>query len=288
MANSSSQTPGPTSADPLTHTLALIQPWINYVPQQQRRLGVFIVFALMIHIATFFFIKITTSRAELQHQTHIHVSVEYPQAVAVDGKPADDLWNRLTDPRLFLFPVNPLASLSSDQPMLEESSNLGSTDLPAPALPEAYRAARPAAPPLQQRVVEAMAPPRQPFFYDETPPAIANKTTWQWDDALALRQPTALPDLPSPISDTDLSPTILRVAVSPTGTVEHVMVEQSAGGLGASIAKDLDQQAVLAASRIRFKPTDQAGMVWGNMTVFWRYSAKPSEEVVPTPPTTGP
>jgi TonB family protein len=97
-----------------------------------------------------------------------------------------------------------------------------------------------------------------------------------------------VPDLPSPISDTDLSPTVLRVAVDPGGAVEHVMVEQSCGDLGASIAKDLNQQAVMAARKVRFKPTDRPGLVWGRMTVFWRYSAKPREEVVPTPPTTGP
>jgi hypothetical protein len=133
-----------------------------------------------------------------------------------------------------------------------------------------------------------MRPPRQPFFYDETPPAIAAQTTWRWDGALAERQPAGPPDLPSPISDTDLSPTVLRVAVGPGGAVEHVLVEQSCGGLDASIAKDLDQQAVLAARKIRFKPTDQPGLLWGRITVFWRYLAKPSEEVVPTPPSTGP
>jgi hypothetical protein len=150
--------------------------------------------------------------------------------------------------------------------------------------PDDYRAARPAIAPLEQRVGEAMRPPRQPFAYDETQPVVATKTMWQWDDALGQRQPTALPNLPSPISDTDLGPTHLRVAVGPDGAVEHVMVEQSSGGFGASIAKDLDQQAALAAGKIRFKPTDQPGLVWGRLTVFWRYSAKPREEVLPTPP----
>ena len=66
-----------------------------------------------------------------------------------------------------------------------------------------------------------------------------------------------MPDLPSPISDIDLTPTVLSVAVNPSGTVEHVMVEQSCGGdLGAPIAKDLNQQAVLAARKTRFQPTD--------------------------------
>jgi hypothetical protein len=288
MANPSSEHPASPAADPVAQTLALLQPWINYVPQQQRRLGLFIFLALLVHLATFFFIRIDTTRAEIPHQARIHVTVEYPQAVAVNGEPGDEFPDRLTDPRLFLLPLNPLASLASDGPPLDLNSNLGSTELPPPAPPEDYRAARPAVTPLEQRVEEAMRPPRQPFFYDETPPAVATSTFWQWDAALAARQPAGLPDLPSPISDTDLSPTVLSVAVGPGGAVEHVLVEQSCGDLGASIAKDLDQQAVLAARKIRFKPTDQPGLLWGRITVFWNYSAKPREEVVPTPPTTGP
>ena len=285
MANPSPEPRAVSAADPVAQTLALLQPWIDYVPQQQRRLGLFIFLALLVHLATFFFIRIDTTRAELRHQTRIHVTVEYPQAVAVNGEPGDDFWERLTDPRLFLLPLNPLATIASDEPPLELDSNLGSKELPPPAAPEDYQLARPVVTPLDQRVEEAMRPPRQPFFYDETPPAIAAKTTWQWDDALDKRQPTGLPDLPSPISDTDLSPTVLSVAVGPGGAVEHVLVEQSCGDLGAAVAQDLDQQAVLAARKIRFKPTDQPGLLWGRITVFWRYSAKPREEVVPTPST---
>jgi hypothetical protein len=288
MANPSPEHPAASASDPVAQTLALLQPWIDYVPQQQRRLGLFIFLALLIHLATFFFIRIDTTRGELRHQTRTHVTVEYPHAVSVNGEPGDQFWDRLTDPRLFLLPLNPLASVASDEPPLELNSSFGSKELPPAAPPEDYRAARPIVTPLEQRVEEAMRPPRQPFFYDETPPTIAAQTTWRCDGALTERQPAGLPNLPSPISDTDLSPTMLSVAVGPGGAVEHVLVEQSCGNLGASIAKDLDQQAVLAARKIRFKPTDQPGLVWGRITVFWRYSAKPREEVVPTTPTTGP
>jgi hypothetical protein len=278
---------GPGS-DPLAHTLALLQPWIDYVPQQQRRLGLFIFLAFLLHLATFFFIRIDTTRAELQHQTRPHVSVENPQAVAVNGQPGDEFWDRLTDPRLFLLPLqSPLAGAASDQQTLDFTSinsSFGSKELPAPALPNDYRATPATVTPLEQRVGEAMRPPRRPFVYDESAPAIAAQTTWEWDDALAARHPEGLPGLPSPVSDTDLSPTELRVAVAADGSVEHVLVEQSCGDLGASIAKDLDQQAVLAARKIRFKPTDKPGLVWGRITVFWHYSAPPRTEVVPTPP----
>ena len=272
----------------MAQTLALLQPWIEYVPQRQRRLGLFIFIALLVHLAAFLFIRIDNTRAELRHQTRIHVSVEAPQAVAVDGQPGDDFWNRLTDPRLFLFPMSRPSSFVSDQPPPDFNTNLGSRELPAAAPPPDYQQARLVVAPLEQRVAATMTPPRQPFAYSEKPPVTAAKTTWQWEATLAARQPAGVPDLPSPISDTDLIPTVLSVAVNPNGTVEHVLVEQSCGGeMGASIAKDLNQQAVLAAKKIRFQPTDQPGLLWGRITVFWNYSAKPREEVVPTPPTTG-
>ena len=286
-------TPPPAAhpaSDPMAQTLALLQPWIDYVPQRQRRLGLFIFIALMVHAAAFFFIRIDNTRAELRHQTRLHVSVEAPQAVAVSGAPADNFWDRLTDPRLFLFPLGqPSSSFVSDQPPPDLNTNLGSRELPAAAPPPDFQQARMVVSPLEQRVAESMNPPRQSFAYSEKPPATAAKTTWQWDAGLAARQPAGVPDLPSPISDTDLIPTVLSVAVNPSGAAEHVLVEQSCGGdLGAAIAKDLNQQAVLAAKKVRFQPTDQPGLLWGKITVFWKYSAKPREEVVPTPPTTGP
>jgi hypothetical protein len=285
-ASPASPAPRPGS-DPVAHTLAILQPWIDYVPRQQRRLGLFIFLALLIHLVTFVFIRIDTTRAELQHQMRVHVSVENPAVTSVGIQSGDRFWDRLTDPRLYILPVQPLSSLGPNESELDFTSinsSLGSHAWPVPAAPEDYRVSRPIQASLEQRVGETMRPPRQPFAYDETPPVVVSKTAWREDEAMASRQPAAFPELPSPISDSDLSPTILQVAVGPDGVVQHVLVEQSSGEEGASIAKDLDQQAVLAARKIRFKPTDQPGLVWGRLTVFWHYSAKPREEVVPTPP----
>jgi TonB family protein len=281
-------TPSPAAHDPVAQTLALLQPWIEYVPQQQRRLGLFICLALAIHAATFFFLTIDNSVAEMRRQVHTYVSVDPPSIVSGSGATADAYWDQLTDPRLFILPHGPQGDLASEIPTIPIGSPLAFGVMPQPALPEIYRATQSAVSPLDQRITLAMAPPRQAFPYDETPPVVAPKTTWQWDDTLTQRHPTGVAPLPSPVSDTDLSPTRLRIAVDPSGEVENVLVEQGSGDRGASIGKDLDQQAVLAAKKLRFQPTDQPGRQWGRITIFWKYSAQPREEVVPTPPAPGP
>ena len=286
MAATKSEPTPPAAHDPVAQTLALIQPWIEYIPPQQRRLGLFIFLALLIHLALFLFIRIDSTRAELRHQARTHVTVEYPKALAVTGTAAGDIWGQLTDPRLYLMPLNPLVDLTDSMPTLGLNSDLGATQLPAAAPAEDYRAARPAVTPLEQRVATDLRPTRQGFVYSPTPPPIATKTAWIWDGALGALQPIGAPDLPSPVSDTDLSPTVLRLAVGPDGDVQHVLVEQSSGSgeLGAASAKDLDALAARAAGKVRFKSTSQS-LTWGRVTILWRYSAKPREEVVPTPPT---
>jgi TonB family protein len=84
--------------------------------------------------------------------------------------------------------------------------------------------------------------------------------------------------LASPVSDTDLSPTELRVAVDPSGTVRNVLLEATCQ------KPEVDQQAVLAARKVRFLPSDQPGLAWGRLTVFWHATAPPA----PPPPTPTP
>ncbi len=87
-------------SQPITeiHPLALIEPWISFVPQQQRRLGLFICLALAIHAAICLFLIIDTSVAQMQHAPHLNVSVENPMALAVNGQRPDKFWDEITDP----------------------------------------------------------------------------------------------------------------------------------------------------------------------------------------------
>lgn len=266
--------------------MAMLEPWIDLVPKQQRRLGIFIFIALLVHVAMFFFIRIDSTRAELRHTPRVHVTVENPPSLSQEASAGDGFWDRLTDPRVFILPIGSTAGLATAMPPIElgnMNAGFGPRPLPDPAPAEDYQFGREVVLPLEQRAAEAVNPTRQPFTYRTAAPAIIPRTTWQWDAALVSLTPSAVPELPSPISDTDLSPTQLRVAVRADGSVEHAFVEQSCG----SGRLDLDQQAVLAARKIRFKPGDRPDLTWGRITVFWNYTAKPREEVVPTPLTPG-
>jgi hypothetical protein len=284
MATQAPEAPGAASPahDPLAQTLALLHPWIDFVPPPQRRLGFFICLALVIHFAAFFFIRIDATRAELQHQARTHVTVENEHPAA-GAESSDAFWDQLTDPRLYLLPatrfdrVSP-GELPSDFPVI--NSPLGAKEWPAAAGPEtSYPLTPTAAMPLADQVAADMHPTRQPFTYEEAPPIPATGTTWQWDAAFAGRAPTMAPALPSPVSNTDLNPTELRVALGPDGTVEHVLLENTCQN------PDLDQQAIRAAQKIRFGPVQNPGLEWGRVMIFWSCVAPPREVVVPTPAT---
>jgi TonB family protein len=271
-------TPGPASTDapdPVAQTLALLQPWIDFVPPRQRRLGLFIVLALLAHLAVFFVVQIDATPSEFQHEAHTHVTMESPSSA---GIATDAVLDRLADPRLFLLPVFPAATSLRDDLPQDVGSNLGSDEWPAAAPAPAYPLVRPQAPTVAEQAAAAMLPPRQPFSYAQAPAPPAPATGWEWDAVLAARQPAGLAALASPVSDTDLSPTELRVAVDPSGTVRNVLLEATCQ------TPEVDQQAVLAARKVRFLPSDQPGLAWGRLTVFWHATAPPA----PPPPTPTP
>jgi len=276
-------------SQPLTglHPMALLEPWINFVPQQQRRLGLFICLALAIHAGICLFLIVDMSVARLRHEPHLYVSLDYPRALAVSGEAPDQFWDQLTDPRVFLLPRTTTTDLSAGLLPWMPNAVPNSDPLPPVAPPETYRAAHPAASPLEQQVADAMEPPRQPFIYDETPVAMTRQTTWQWDGVLAQRHPTGALKLPTLTSDTNLTPTRLRVAVNADGFVEHVLLEPISDDLSAPVDAATAQQAVAAAQKLRFDPVATPGLQWGRVSIFWNYAAKPREVIVPTPPAAG-
>jgi hypothetical protein len=269
------------------HPMALLEPWINFVPQQQRRLGLFICLALAIHASICLFLIVDVAAAQMRHAPHLYVSLDYPRAQAVGSESSDQFWDRITDPRVFLQPRLSPDDLSADLPPLMPSISQDSAAIAQPASPETYREVLPAASPLEQEVAGAMNPPRQAFVFDHTPTPMVHQTTWQWDDALAQRHPSGAANLTSLVSDTNLTPTRLRVAVDENGVVRHVLLEPISDDLSTPVDSATAEQAASAAQKIRFDPTLTPGEQWGRVTIFWNYTPKPREVIVPTPPAPG-
>jgi TonB family protein len=272
--------PFPTGAHPVAQTLARLHNWIDYVPQPQKRLGLFIFLAALAHLATFFFIRIDTTRSELRHQPRMQVTLESPSlSGSAPANPQDAFWDRMTDPRLYVLPLPAAPS----PPVVADEFDSVNRDFhppsaPAPAEIGNYPFLQNSLAPLNERVREALRPVRQPFTYEEPARVMAQATTWQWGSGLTQRHPADVPALPSPVSDTDISPTRLRVAVDPSGVVRDVLLDQS------SQVPDLDQQALLAAGKIRFQATDLPGVQWGWVTISWYYTPKPREVAAPPAP----
>ncbi len=266
----------PASHDVVHTTLARLHTWIDEVPTRQRRLGKYIVGAAAIHFAVFFFILIDNPRPEIRHDVHTEVTLD-TTATGEQVSPDNAFWDEVTDPRLYVLPqpsepvrivwVDPLSAIHVHaQPMT----------LPPPAEIANFPFLNQPLPSLKERVSAALQPMRQPFTYHENPPPIARSTTWQWDRSLAARAPAGVPVLPSPVSDMEINPTRLRVAITPEGTVSDVVLDQS------SQKPELDQQAIYAVQKVRFQPVNQPGIAWGLVTVAWYYTPKP-QEVAPPP-----
>jgi TonB family protein len=264
--------------DVVHHTLARLHTWIDEVPPPKRRLGKFIVVAAALHFAAFFFILIDNTRPELTHQSRTSVIFD-DAATHAAGSPDNAYWDGLTDPRLYVLPESEGSQPSQMALPLDPGPlQLQSVPLPSPAEVGSFPLLNQPLPTLTERVKEALRPSRVPFAYQENPAPLVHATAWQWGDALASRAPAAAPTLPSPVSDTEINPTRLRVAVAPDGTVSDVLLDESSKDPG------LDQQATLAALKLRFQPTDAPGTAWGMVTVAWYYTPKPKEIAPPSAP----
>ena len=283
-----SELPGPAlsappiqeEAAPLANTLALLRPWINYVPKRQRRIGWFVALALLAHLLVFLFIHIDSTRSQIRRDPRRPVTIENTRLLAPSESSTERFWNRLSDPRLFLFPSSVPASTAAEPDLGSLDTALAASPGPQPVPAPDFNFLPGATGSVAQRAGEALNPDRASFAYAPAPIHPPATTTWGWDAALAQRHPVNLAPLPSPVSDTDLDPTRLRVAVDAQGTIDHVFVDQSCG------QPELDQLAVLAAGKARMASDPaQQGDRWGDLSVYWRYTPTPREIVVPTPPT---
>jgi hypothetical protein len=271
---------------PVAQTLALLNNWIDYVPPQQKRLGIFIFLAALVHLSTLFFVQIDATRPELRHRPRIQVTLDNSALPGAAPESASDaFWDRLTDPRLYVLPLGTVPQAPDFAAQLDAmNADTHPVAMPSPIEIGSYPFLNQSLPPLAERVEESMQPARQPFTYQEPTPTVVKATTWQWDEALAQRHPANVSALPSPVSDTEINPTRLRIAVDPSGMVTEVMLDGDVLLEKSSQMPDLDRQAILAARKVRFQPTDLPGLQWGFVTVSWYYTPKPREVAPPPAP----
>jgi TonB family protein len=255
----------------VTETLNLIRPWIDHLPPNQRRLGLFIAISLLFHLIAFFSLRIDTTRPDEVHSPHLEISLETTQA--------DQYWDSLNDPRIFVSPTVPLAD-QIVRPSTFSPEAWKPDELPGPATNSELTMPEPTLPSVDQLARDSMEWDRLPIAYDPPPIRSAKETTWTWDDALAARQPSFLPSLPSPTSNVALVPTELRIAIDANGTVQHLLIESSCGKL------DLDRLASKAAQRLRFQPAPDGkpALLWGRITIFWSFGPEPVEVATPIVP----
>ena len=290
MATSAQDTPslpgGTQHHHPVAQTLALLHNWIDYVPPQQKRLGIFIFLAALAHLTTLFFVQIDATRPELRHQVRVQVTLDGSVLSASSPEGSADLfWDRLTDPRLYVLPMRTVPQAPDFAAELNAmNADTHPAAMPSPIEIGSYPFLNQSLPPLAERVEESMQPARQPFVYQAQSRPMMKTTTWQWDDTLAARQPSGVPVLPSPASDTNSNPTRLRMAVTPDGMVSDVLLEPSSQIPQSADNPDLDRQAMLAARKIRFQPSDAPGREWGLVTISWYNTPKPREVAPPPAP----
>lgn len=284
---------GPAVSPDLVNWAAqLLMPWFHYVSVTHRRLFLFLAAAFLFHLFLLGFIRIDTTRQPTARPLRPIATLEISQDTHLPQPLRTEDWDELSDPRIFLAPPAALTSGAS-------TSFLNDLTAPAPVttsgpLPLAaepgFELLHPTLDALSSRLQKTLQPARAPFTYQVPPLQMSTQSTWQWNETLAARAPLTTPELPSPVSNTPLTPTQVRLAVDETGTVRYALLEQSCG------KPELDQQALSAAQKIRFQPLppeltlpsaspDSARLAWGTATLFWYSIPTPQEQVLPTPPT---
>jgi TonB family protein len=249
------------------------------VPEERRRLGLWICVALVGHIVGFACIRVATPPAVPTVASQLRVTF-YREASPDQEESArgGDLafWSRINDPSLLIFPPGFLASGGGKEPLAPQplwpGGDLGSS--PLLALPPDLNPLPDALPPLPRRAAEALsvavASPQIPNLRAALLRPAQAQTTVLWDGSAAFlaRRPGEwkLSEVPGSVL-LEAHPTVLRLAVDAEGRVIHAVVDQSSG------RSEVDLVAIDGARRLRFKAAPDASILWGRATVYWQYAA---------------
>ena len=134
-----------------------------------------------------------------------------------------------------------------------------------------------------------MTPPRQPFAYDESPPRSPPRRPGSGTTLSPLGIPRAQPICrPDFRHGPGADPFARGGQCGRRSPVRLRRSKQRGGTRRVWPRKTSISRPCLPPARFVSQPIEKPGLQWGRIDVFWKYAAKPREEVLPTPPSTDP
>lgn len=241
-----------------------LEPLVQVVPEEKRRLTGYIFLALLAHVTLFASVQLTYPESTRQPQPRVRAMLALPQreTILYDTEQRDrEFWEQLHDPSMLILPPDKLdadlIALRAPRPG-ETVPAISPTEqaLASPLHPVSLRQDGTQLPdgllPLQRRAVNQLLPQAQVFlFAEETvePPGITSSELLL-SGPLASRRWVLEPELPSPAIEV-LPPrgtTVLRLGVDANGQVVHALVLEGSGNAS------LDLQGLTAVRAGRFAP----------------------------------
>ncbi len=247
------------------------------VPEEQRRLGLLIFLALLGHVAAFCLLRVTYPPAATVDHPRTRVTLIAP---APDGAESPRFlgfvsWSSLNDPSAAIFPPdllaasNPAGNPAPDADVVPRWPAPSTSETAPVTLSSSLEILPDRLAPLPDRASAALVIPHEtPNLSAALTRLPVDHTVVQWGDALASRHPAewSLPTVPVRLlAESDV--TVLRIAVDAEGHVAHALVDESSG------SSDADAVALEGIRRVRFAPAPGTGLLWGRITIFWRFQA---------------
>jgi len=253
--------------------MTLHELWDDLVPPERRWLGLFIFCSLCAHTAFFFIFKVTVPVSQGLPRRPAQVTLLSPTAPNL-------IWLDWRDPSAIALPRSPLPQIlpPSDPPVLPDRY-AGLSPLSAEVDVGKLRDDRkPLADRSSKDFATSSSTPSKVVV--EIPPPLGG-TEFQFQGAVAGREPLSRKEFPRPPVSDVLRVTILKIGINAAGMVDAVMVEET------STDPSVDQMAVETMRQWKFKPrkVQSSGqeMDWGKVVVYWDYQSKPRPASPPSP-----
>jgi TonB family protein len=261
----------------LSKTLTPLEPLINAVPEEKRRLGLFIFLAATLHFVAFTFIQVRYPTPFLPAVSGLHLIFDISNPLNPTTQTTLSAWSSLLDPSALIVSRDPLIDRNdfkiTPQPLIQKPANDHS---PAVGLARDLQFLPDHAAPLVDRVKAAFNPPlKKPLERASVSLPARPETVLELSSSLQGRLPNPGPVLPRPVAGslTEAGVTLLRIGVDQDGRVQYALVEKSSG------KSATDDLGMAALRRVRFESVSEPGITWGQATIYWQFQG----DSVPTP-----